>query len=107
LSLSPLRATTITISIVGRAITLEREPSKKKQRTDTKKYAKRIKSDNFTRGNIGKMNDCIVPYLFHILVVAIIFSPTLYTTFANEQGRFQEEESLKCPPPPKFRNLAF
>ena len=29
-------------------ITLEREQSKKKQRTDTKKYAKRIKSDNFT-----------------------------------------------------------
>ena len=40
---------TITIMIVGRAITLEREPSIKKQRTDTKKYAKRIKSDNFTR----------------------------------------------------------
>jgi hypothetical protein len=31
--------------IVGRAITLEREPSKKKQRNDTKKDAKRIKSD--------------------------------------------------------------
>ena len=37
-SLSPLRAT--TIAIVGRAITLEREPSKKKQITDTKKDAK-------------------------------------------------------------------
>ena len=35
-----------TIAIVGRAINLEREPSKKKQRTDTKKDAKRIKSDN-------------------------------------------------------------
>ena len=35
-SLLPLRATTIAIAIVGRAITLEREPSKKKQRTDTK-----------------------------------------------------------------------
>jgi hypothetical protein len=33
------RATTIAIAIVGRAITLEREPSKKKQRTDTKKDA--------------------------------------------------------------------
>ena len=34
-----------------RAITLEKEPSKKKQRTDTKKDAKRIKSDKFTRSN--------------------------------------------------------
>jgi len=42
------RATTIAFAIVGRAITLDREPSKKKQRTDTKKNAKRIKSDNFT-----------------------------------------------------------
>jgi hypothetical protein len=33
----------------------EREPSKKKQRTDTKKGAKRIKSDNFTRSNIKKL----------------------------------------------------
>ena len=52
LSLSPLRArkaTTIAIAIVGRMITLERKPSKKKQRTDTKKVAKSIKSDNFTR----------------------------------------------------------
>ena len=44
-------ATTIAIAIVERAITLEREPSKKKQRTDTKKNGKRIKSDNFTRSN--------------------------------------------------------
>ena len=43
--------TSIAIAIVGRAITLERKPSKKKQRTDTKKDAKRIKSDNFTRSN--------------------------------------------------------
>ena len=41
--------TTIAIAIVRRAITLERTPSKKKQRTDTKKDAKRIKIDNFTR----------------------------------------------------------
>jgi hypothetical protein len=40
--------------IVRRAITLERKLSKKKQRTDTKKYAKRIKSDNFTRKNREK-----------------------------------------------------
>ena len=34
--------TTIAIAIVGRAITLDRELSKKKPRTDTKKDAKRI-----------------------------------------------------------------
>jgi hypothetical protein len=44
---------------LSRAITLEREPSKKKQRTDTKKYAKRIKSDNFTRGNSEQSNIAI------------------------------------------------
>ena len=49
-----LKATTIAIAIVGRAITLERKPSKKKQRTDTKMDAKRIKSDNFTRSNREK-----------------------------------------------------
>ena len=49
--------------IVGRAITLEGEPSKRKQRTDKKKDGKRIKSDNFTRSNI--------------LVVAFIYSPTV------------------------------
>ena len=42
-----------------RAITLEREPSKKKQRTDTKNGAKRIKSDNFTRSNKEKSNIAI------------------------------------------------
>ena len=59
LSLSPLKATTIAIAIVGIAITLEREPSKKKQRTDTKKDAKRIKSENFTRSNREKSNFAI------------------------------------------------
>jgi hypothetical protein len=52
--LSPLRATTIDIAIVGRAVTLETNTSKKKQRTDTKKDVKRIKSDNFTRSNREK-----------------------------------------------------
>ena len=58
----------IAIAIVGRAITLEREPSKKQQRTDTKKNAKRIKSDNFTNSNreksniaIGKINNWMAP----------------------------------------------
>ena len=46
--------TTIAVAIVGRSITLERKPSKKKQRPDTKKDGKRIKSDNFTRGNKEK-----------------------------------------------------
>ena len=49
-----VKGTTIDIKIVGRAITLE--PYKKKQRTDTKKDAKRIKSDNFTRSNKEKSN---------------------------------------------------
>ena len=62
LSLSPLRVkrvATITIAIVGRAITLERKPSKKKQRTDIKKDAKMVKSNNFTRGNREKSNIAI------------------------------------------------
>ena len=41
-------------NVNGRAITLEREPSKNKQRTDTKKDAKRFKSVNFTRVNREK-----------------------------------------------------
>ena len=45
--------------IVGREINLEREPSKVKQRTDTKKDAKRIKIDNFTRSNREKSNIAI------------------------------------------------
>ena len=44
---------------VERAITLERKPSKKKQRTNTKKDAKRIKSNNFTRSNREKFNIAI------------------------------------------------
>ena len=39
------------------AIAFKREPTTKKQRTDTKKDAKRIRSHNFTRSNIGKMNN--------------------------------------------------
>jgi hypothetical protein len=46
-------------TIVGRAITLERKPSKKKQRTDTKMDAKRINNDNFTRSNREKSNIAI------------------------------------------------
>ena len=34
--------------------TLERELSKKKQRTDTKKDAKRIKSDNFKKNKFKR-----------------------------------------------------
>ena len=49
----------IAFKIVGREITLEREPSKKKQRTDIKKDVKRIKSDNFTRSNREKSNIAI------------------------------------------------
>jgi hypothetical protein len=43
LSLSHIRATTIEIAIVGRAITLERKPIKKKQRTDTKKMQRGLR----------------------------------------------------------------
>ena len=52
-SLSPLRAITIAIVIVGRAITIKRVI--KKQITDIKKEAKKIKSDNFT-GSIRPLN---------------------------------------------------
>ena len=51
-------ATTIAIAIVGTAIILERE-QKKKQRTDTKKDAKGIKSDNLIRSNREKSNIAI------------------------------------------------
>ena len=40
-------------------ITLERGPSKKKQRTDSQKDAKGIKIDNFTRSNKEKSNIAI------------------------------------------------
>ena len=46
----------IVIAIVGRAIPLERKPTKKKQRTDTKKDEKRIMSDNNTWSNREKSN---------------------------------------------------
>ena len=64
--------------IVGRAITLKREPSKKKQKFYTIKDSKTIKGDNFTRSNKEKY-DWMAPYLFHILVVTIIFSQTVYS----------------------------
>ena len=44
----------INIAIVGKAITLERKQSKKKQKTDTEKNTKRIISDNITRSNREK-----------------------------------------------------
>ena len=49
----------MVIAIGERVITLEREPSKKKQRNYTKKYAKRIKSDNVTRRTREKSNIAI------------------------------------------------
>ena len=53
------RATTIAVAIVGRAITLEREQSKRSKELIKKKNAKRIKSDNFTRSNREKSNIAI------------------------------------------------
>ena len=49
----------IANAIFGRAITLEWEPSKKKQRTDTQKDAKSITGDNSTRVNREKYNIAI------------------------------------------------
>jgi hypothetical protein len=57
-------ASIFKLAIVGRAITLERKSLKKKQITDTKKDAKRIKSDSFSnreKSNIGKNNDWMAP----------------------------------------------
>ena len=51
-----LRPTTTAIPKVGRVITLEEEPSKKKQGNDTKKNANKIKSDDF-RSNREKFNN--------------------------------------------------
>ena len=65
--------TTIAIAIVGRAITLEREPSKTEQRTDTKKNAKRIKSNDFTRSTREKSNIAIAPKGIFSLNVNIEF----------------------------------
>ena len=48
--------TTFAVAIVGRAITLERKPSKRNKTTDTKKEAKMIKRHNFTRSNTEKSN---------------------------------------------------
>ena len=63
---SPFSYLPSNFAIAERMITLERESSKKKQRTDTKKDKKMIKSDNFTRSNreksnIGKMKDGMAP----------------------------------------------
>ena len=56
---SPFSYRSSNFAIVGRAITLEKEPSKKKQRPDTKKDAKRIEINNFTRSNREKSNIAI------------------------------------------------
>ena len=73
------------LQLSGRAIILERKPSKKKQRTDTKKDAKRIKSDNFTRSNreksdiaIAILEKLIIGWHHNYFVEAIIFSPTIF-----------------------------
>ena len=50
-----------------RAITLEREPPTKKQRTGTKKDAKGIKSDHFTRSNKEK-SDIPIAILEKIMI---------------------------------------
>ena len=42
-----VRATTIVIAIIGRAITIAQRKQEKKQRTDTKSETKKIKKNNF------------------------------------------------------------
>ena len=43
---------------------MEKEPSKKKQRTDTKKDVKRMKRDDFIGSNREKSNIAIAPYTY-------------------------------------------
>ena len=69
----------LAVAILLRAITLEEEA-----KNWYKKDSKRIKSDNFIRSNreksniaIANLNDWMAPWLLCILVVAIIFSPTV------------------------------
>ena len=50
--------TTIAIAIVGRAITLERKPSKRSKELIPKMMQRGL-SDNCTRGNIEKSNIAI------------------------------------------------
>ena len=52
----------LKIVIVGREINLEREPSKKKQRNDTKKDAKRIKNLITFQGAIEKSPIMLLQY---------------------------------------------
>jgi hypothetical protein len=56
---SPFSYCSSNFAIVGKAITLERESHQKKQRTDTKNDANKIKSDIFTRSNREKSNIAI------------------------------------------------
>ena len=84
-SLSPLRATTIAIAIVGRAITLEGEPSTMKQRTDTKKNANKIKSDNSTRSNREKSNIAIA-----ILEIWMIDGTIIILYFSGSNNIFAD-----------------
>ena len=50
---------------------------KKKQRTDTKKDAKKIKSDNFKRSNGEKSNIAIAWYHNYFIFWWLIFSSTV------------------------------
>ena len=89
-----LRAITIAIAILGRAITLERKPSKKKQRTDTKKDAKRIKSDNFTRSNREKSN--IVFKIIQVMGSECISICTFsIARSCHKIGIFRKEEEIE------------
>ena len=58
----------------------EREPSKKKQRTDTKNDAKRTMSDNFTRNNREKSN----------IAIAILDSNIIISYFGGSNNIFAD-----------------
>ena len=67
----------------GRVITLERKPSKKKKRTDTKKDTKRIKSDNFTRSNREKTPNMTDLQFYDHLSLGLFLN---FLTFLNIQS---------------------
>ena len=83
LSLSPLRAkktNNYRYCDSWKSDNFRKEANKKKQRTDTKKDAKRIKSDNFTRGNREKLNDWMIGLHHNYFVFggSNNISPTVY-----------------------------
>ena len=65
---------------------------KKKQRTDTKKDANWIRSDNFTRSNREKLNIAIA--ILEKWMIAIIFSPTVCCRFKVEDRNVRLNQTI-------------